>query len=182
MNWHMVSYRLNPYIWFCLITGRFMRPIIHIKNINAWLVEELHRKNISGIIFDVDNTLVVHDGEIVRDEVRSAFEELKKNFNCVLFSNCQEDRHITLENLFGLPVVPLNYKKPQKDGFIAAAKIAGVSAKQMAMIGDRLLTDILGANRAGFISILVDPFSAPEPASVSFIRRIERWRYSKLKI
>ena len=42
--------------------------------------------------------------------------------------------------------------------FFKAAKILNVDISELAMIGDRLFTDVMGANNAGAISIKVDPF------------------------
>jgi len=52
---------------------------------------------------------------------------------------------------------PLRYRagKPRKRGFLDILAQLGTSPKQAVMIGDRLFTDILGANRLGIYSIRI---------------------------
>lgn len=47
--------------------------------------------------------------------------------------------------------------KPARRGFLAAMKKAGVTPEQTAMLGDKLLTDVLAARRAGVLSLMVEP-------------------------
>ncbi len=51
--------------------------------------------------------------------------------------------------------------KPRKRGFLAAMKRAGTSPSQTAMLGDKLLTDVLGAKRSGLLAIIVEPLGGP---------------------
>jgi HAD superfamily phosphatase (TIGR01668 family) len=49
-------------------------------------------------------------------------------------------------------------KKPLKRGFYKAQKLLGIEkVEEIAVAGDQLFTDVLGANRVGMISILVEP-------------------------
>jgi len=43
----------------------------------------------------------------------------------------------------------VGYKKPQKELFMYALKVSGANAKESLMIGDDLMVDVLGAQRAG---------------------------------
>ena len=47
--------------------------------------------------------------------------------------------------------------KPSTRGFTQAMAKAGVSADETAMLGDKLLTDMLAANRAGVLALMVEP-------------------------
>ncbi|MBQ9617665.1 MAG: YqeG family HAD IIIA-type phosphatase [Oscillibacter sp.] len=47
--------------------------------------------------------------------------------------------------------------KPSTRGIRAAIARAGASRKSTAMLGDKLLTDVLAANRAGVLSLMVEP-------------------------
>lgn len=48
-------------------------------------------------------------------------------------------------------------RKPKPAPFVAGMKMMGSAPQTTAMIGDQLFTDILGANRLGMYSILVEP-------------------------
>ena len=55
------------------------------------------------------------------------------------------------------------------------------NSTEVAAIGDQLLTDILGANRLDFTSILVNPLTEHD-YSITFINRlIEKYIYGKLE-
>ena len=54
--------------------------------------------------------------------------------------------------------------KPSSKGFRAAMEKAGVTPQQTAMLGDKLLTDVLGANRSGVLAVMVEPMGGPKGA------------------
>ncbi|NLU24015.1 MAG: YqeG family HAD IIIA-type phosphatase [Clostridiales bacterium] len=47
--------------------------------------------------------------------------------------------------------------KPSPRGFREAMEKAGVTPEETAMLGDKLLTDVLGANRSGVLALMVEP-------------------------
>lgn len=51
--------------------------------------------------------------------------------------------------------------KPAKRGYREAMAKAGVSAKETAMLGDKLLTDVLGSKRSGVLALMVEPLGGP---------------------
>ena len=51
----------------------------------------------------------------------------------------------------------------------------------MAAIGDQLFTDILGANKAGITSILVNPMSNVDYVWTKFNRFLEKFIYKKFE-
>ena len=40
-------------------------------------------------------------------------------------------------------------------------ELANVDAKHTAMLGDKLLTDVLGAKRSGILALMVEPLGGP---------------------
>lgn len=52
--------------------------------------------------------------------------------------------------------------KPARRGFLAAMEKAGTNPAHTAMLGDKLLTDVLGANRSGVLSLMVEPAGGPQ--------------------
>ena len=55
-------------------------------------------------------------------------------------------------------------KKPRTVGFRRAMARCGVTPKETAMLGDKLLTDMLGANRSGILALMVEPTAAARKA------------------
>ena len=47
--------------------------------------------------------------------------------------------------------------KPSPKGLEAAMRKAGADRSQTAMLGDKLLTDVLAANRCGVLALMVEP-------------------------
>ena len=47
--------------------------------------------------------------------------------------------------------------KPKTRGYREAMAIAGASREETAMVGDKLLTDVLGARRSGVLALMVEP-------------------------
>ena len=47
--------------------------------------------------------------------------------------------------------------KPSTRGYLAAMARAGVTVGETVMLGDKLLTDVLGANRCGIRALMVEP-------------------------
>lgn len=51
--------------------------------------------------------------------------------------------------------------KPSTRGYRRAMEQSGVTPEQTAMLGDKLLTDVLGANRSGVLAVMVEPMGGP---------------------
>ena len=51
--------------------------------------------------------------------------------------------------------------KPAKRGYREAMAKAGVTPRETAMLGDKLLTDVLGAKRSGVLALMVEPLGGP---------------------
>jgi len=149
--------------------------------------EYLQDNYIKGIIVDVDNTLVPWNVAHATEEVIHWLEKMKDaNIKVTIFSNNNEDR----VTLFADPLnTPYIYKarKPLRHAFEKARKEMGLAKSEVAVIGDQLLTDILGGNRVGFYTILVDPLVTSDASITTFNRNVERmilnyfYREGKLK-
>ena len=68
-----------------------------------------------------------------------------------------------IEEQLGIPYVG-HAQKPRTTGFHRAMEQAGATAAETAMIGDKLLTDMLGANLAGVLALMVEPAGGPKGA------------------
>ena len=51
--------------------------------------------------------------------------------------------------------------KPGRRGYQEAMALANVSPRETAMLGDKLLTDVLGAKRSGVLALMVEPLGGP---------------------
>ncbi len=135
--------------------------------------ETLYEQGYRGIIFDIDNTLVGHDAP-ANDRAKELMTKLKSiGFKLSIVSNNREPRVKSFADALGVPYV-FKAAKPRTGGYIKAIEIMGTSLKTTLAIGDQLLTDIYGANRAGIFNIKVEQLYREEPGNIVFKRYIER--------
>ena len=81
----------------------------------------------------------------------------------ILSNNRSSHRVETFCRELGIPYVG-HAQKPRTTGFHRAMEQAGATAAETAMIGDKLLTDMLGANLAGVLALMVEPAGGPKGA------------------
>lgn len=72
----------------------------------------------------------------------------------------------------GVPVVGVA-RKPSRRGIQRALDMLGVAPSRAVLVGDQLLTDVLGGRRAGLLTVLVNPLGREESLPTKFNRRIE---------
>lgn len=97
----------------------------------------------------------------------------KADIQVTIFSNNKENR----VTVFAEPLkTPFVYKanKPLPRAFRRAQKTMKLNKDEIVVIGDQLLTDILGGNRAGFYTILVVPIVQSDAPITKFNRNLER--------
>lgn len=64
--------------------------------------------------------------------------------------------------------------KPGVRGYREAMASAGVPAEETAMLGDKLLTDVLGARRSGILALMVEPLGGPVGAWNHVLHGLQR--------
>ncbi len=150
------------------------RPNFYLKSFCGISPKFLKENGIKGLLIDIDNTLCEHDCPEPLKNVAAKLVELKEaGIKCCLVSNNQKTRVELFGRLVELPYV-YNSLKPLSVGIKKALNIIELSAKDCAMVGDQLFTDIAGGNAAGLTTILVVPASTAEIKSITFKRRFER--------
>jgi len=145
-----------------------------VPSLTALDPADLVRRGIRGIILDLDNTIVAW-GEAapaagVREWVARARAAGLRG--CIVSNNWRAGVRRAGEVL-GLPVVGWALK-PIPFGFRRAMAIMGTHPAATALVGDQLLTDVLGGNLLGVHTILVDPLSEREFPTTRLVRRVER--------
>ena len=72
--------------------------------------------------------------------------------------------------------------KPSPRGFRRAMARCGAAPEETAMLGDKLLTDMLGANRAGVLPLMVEPLGGPQGAWNHVLHALQRpWKVASRK-
>jgi len=148
---------------------RALFPHEYVGGVASIDFEKLYRIGYRGLIFDIDNTLV-HHGEDATDEVRDLFTRLDGiGFKTVVLTDNSEARTRRFLTNIDCPYV-CGANKPDTRGFLEALSILGTQREETIVIGDQIFRDILGANRSGIPSILVE-YLRYESETKSGIRR-----------
>lgn len=149
-------------------------PNDHVKSVFDIQAATLKQKGIKGIITDLDNTLVAWDVKDATPEVIQWFKQMKDHdIKVTIISNNKEERVKVFSEPLETPFV-FSARKPLRRAFKTVAKEMGLEREDMVVIGDQLLTDVLGGNRAGFYTILVVPIVQSDGKITRINRMIER--------
>ena len=134
-------------------------PDDYIRSIYEIDTDDLLKRGIKVLIFDIDNTLVPYDVAEAPKEIIKFFKELQeKGFKICLFSNNTKERVVRFN--MGLKLIAIHKaNKPLTGKFKRAIKLLETDKNTTAIIGDQIFTDVYGGNRAGLRTILVEPVS-----------------------
>lgn len=149
-------------------------PNEHVKSILDINPEDLKERGIKGIITDLDNTLVEWDRPNATPQLIRWFDEIKKhNILVTIVSNNNEERVKAFSDPLKIPFI-FRARKPMGPAFHRAIAQMGIKKEEAVVIGDQLLTDVLGGNRTGFHTILVVPVAQTDGFFTKFNRFVER--------
>ena len=118
---------------------------------------QLHTAGITHIVFDLDYTLIPTKNSVVEKEYVDHLITLKQDgFTLLLGSNATRNIGAVLD-LLDIPAVTAERlkRKPFSVFYRRVIRLAGVSPHYIVMVGDHVLNDIVGGNRAGMTTILV---------------------------
>lgn len=133
------------------------------------------------ILLDVDNTLVQWKTEEFSPQVVEWVERAKAmGFGLCIISNTHRlDRLERLRSTLGIETVRGRFK-PSRAMFRLALIKFGRKAGEAVMIGDQMMTDVLGANRAGIDAIWVRKMEGKEFGGTRINRLIEGFLTSRI--
>lgn len=140
-------------------------------------VDDVKCMGVKALAIDLDNTTVKDASYHVSDRVKQWVKKMKNNgIPVVIVSNTFIFRAHWISCKMGrLPFVPLA-NKPKTFALKAAAKLVKTDIHSVALIGDQLFTDVLCANRAGAVSVKVEPMGADKHFTSKYRIRREKER------
>ncbi|MEG1733261.1 MAG: HAD hydrolase-like protein, partial [Longicatena sp.] len=123
---------------------KMFTPNYYIHNYSALRVEYLKEHNIQVLLCDIDNTLVPHDVAHPDKQALAFIQRIQESgIQMAFVSNNVEERVMTFAKgldiasyPFALKPLPKTYKKAIHDFHVDRSHIA--------VLGDQLMTDILG--------------------------------------
>ncbi|NMB24006.1 MAG: YqeG family HAD IIIA-type phosphatase [Firmicutes bacterium] len=153
---------------------KFLCPDLCLRSLVDVNLDRLQEQGSKGIILDIDNTVLPWAGEDIDASVILWVETAKsKGFRICLTSNALRQRAERIGDILAIPVIA-RAVKPRKKPFREALQILGTTATETVVIGDQLFTDVLGGNRMGLYTILLEPLAPKEMAATRVVRRVER--------
>lgn len=147
-------------------------PKLYQKNVFQINYDKLKIKGIRLLIFDLDNTLSLIDESVPSYEIKKLINRLSKDFKILVASNNKEKRVKLFCQELKCDYI-YSSLKPTKKLWCFVKKKYGLKNKQIAIIGDQLVTDIFLGNRFGMYPILVDPKGEKDLKITSINRFIE---------
>lgn len=134
---------------------------------------ELASKGVRALLFDLENTLIPPGGPFT-DEGRAIVEKARAaGLAVAVVSNASASwvaRELERERIpFVAPA-----GKPGREAFERGCALVGVAAWEAVYVGDQMITDVLGSQRAGLQAILVPPRYDYEGRSSRFQRLVTR--------
>ena len=143
--------------------------------------QALAESGVRGVLLDLDNTLLARGSSELTPEVCAWVSSLREHgLKVAIVSNTNNDRCARIAKELDVPLVR-NAFKPFKHGLVRACAMLGIACRDAVMIGDQCYTDILGASRAGMISIMVDALSDADPVHTKFLRGFDRFAIRRSK-
>ncbi len=132
-------------------------PKVYLNNVREITMDLLEKNHIKGLILDVDNTLIDYYQNLP-EETFSWCQDLKEKGikMCILSNSNKKEKVKMVADKLNLPY--RNFAcKPFKSGFQKAMQVLELKNTEIAVVGDQIFTDVLGANRMNMFSILVRP-------------------------
>ncbi len=139
------------------MSKRNLYPKDYVDSTYSIDFKKLYEQGYRGVIFDVDNTLVPHNAP-ADDRAKAFFAELHEiGFQAMLLSNNKEPRVKTFKEAVKYCSYIYKAGKPKSTGYKKAMEQMGTDETSTIFVGDQILTDVWGANRAGVRSVMVKP-------------------------
>lgn len=157
------------------------KPDVYQKDVYSIDYKKLKSLGVKCLLFDFDNTIISKSNNKLTRKLKDLIENLKdRGFKVIIFSNASKTKIKPFKEYLEVDCAA-NSRKPCIKKFKMILKTFKYEENQVAIIGDQLLTDVLGGNRVGIYTILVDPIESSELIFTKINRFIEKLIMIKLK-
>ena len=151
-----------------------LKPDIYLERVTMLTPEMLDTMGVKGLLLDVDNTLSTHHGTELLEGLEEWIAKMReKGVPLIILSNSKNKRVEPFAKRIGLPFISLGLK-PLPVGFIKAAKKMNLPFRSLALCGDQVFTDYIGARISGVKIVLLKPIKPEDKLSFKIRRSLER--------
>ncbi|MCJ7856488.1 YqeG family HAD IIIA-type phosphatase [Lachnospiraceae bacterium NSJ-143] len=150
-------------------------PDLYVKSIFDIPTEELKKRGIKALVFDIDNTVAPFDVAEPDDRTAGLFKSFaSEGFSLCLLSNNNKERVELFNRKLGAIAV-FKAGKPGIKKLNEAMKNMGSDKSSTAVIGDQVFTDMYCAHRAGVLAIYTEPICSRDQLITKVKRGAERF-------
>ncbi len=169
--------RLIQRVLIKLVPGWMVKPTLQLNDVWDLSPAWLEKQRIKGLLLDLDDTLVPMADTQVSPKVVFAIKRFKQaGKQCwVVSNNIFNYFCLSAQQKLGIPVTG-NARKPDIRVFQTVLARMGLNPQEVAVVGDRVLTDMRGGQRLGAKTVLVKSLNRHrENRFMKLFRRMERW-------
>jgi HAD superfamily phosphatase (TIGR01668 family) len=141
--------------------ARGLRPDFCFSRAEDISPEWLAQRGVRGLLLDIDNTVTRWEHKAVPEGEMRWLQMLREaGLGLRFLSNGLPHKLTSVIEQTGVVHVVGRPMKPLPHAFHRGVRELALPVEQVLMVGDSVFTDIVGANRAGLWTALVDPLSA----------------------
>ena len=135
---------------------------------------------IKGVVLDVDETLVPVSMPQITAELLLWIESVRAVIPQIwlVSNNVSETRIQRIAEALNVPYIT-GAGKPSRRKLRRAVEAMNLPAENVAMVGDRLFTDVLAGNRLGMFTVIVKPMVDPAEGKKRYLIHDIEFRISK---
>lgn len=150
------------------------KPDFQLFRVTDITVDFLRGNGIKGLLLDVDNTLSTDKGQELLCGLKEWIAEMyASDIGLTIISNAAKKRLVPFAAKINMKFVH-RAAKPLFFGYLRGAKRLGLKKREVALVGDQIFTDVLGANLIGMKSIMVEPIELENGWSFKVRRHFEK--------
>ena len=132
-------------------------PQVIVPQLTDLTPEYLQQRQIRLLMLDFDNTMLPYTSRVPTRELLVWIDRMKRGgITLFVVSNSRKFKARDFCRAHNIGCVTRS-KKPFQRGIRQCLARCGIPVQQAALAGDQIFTDVLGANCAGAVSILVKP-------------------------
>jgi len=139
-------------------------PDFSFRDVTGITPDFLNQLGIKFLMLDMDNTIAAYGTRAPSVEVAQWVTEIKKSgVELYIVSNSiRKGRAEEFARILDIGFIK-GARKPSPKGIRKAMSETGFDTHESSLVGDQVYTDVLAANRAGVVSIVVRPIRFSNP-------------------